>query len=67
MKAPKVTEPEPPRGGRTVNSLVQSSRGGASPVARLSDSSKGVVCTEGVLLEEHEIGWTRGAEQQLSP
>lgn len=28
LGAPKVTEPEPPRGGRTVNSLTKAVRGG---------------------------------------
>ena len=44
LKVPKVTEPEPPHGGRTVNALVQSSRRCASPVARLSGRCNGEVC-----------------------
>jgi len=43
LKVPKVTEPEPPRGCRTVSALVQSSRRCASSVARLSGRSDGKV------------------------
>ena len=52
--APKITEPEPPRGGRTVKSLARSSQRWASPVARLSSGSNDGMCVKGVLLGTHE-------------